>query len=152
MTIELVPITPANHKAVRALSVREDQTHLVAGVDASLADAYVWDGSLFRAALADSVPVGYVLVYPFDQDGSRIVNIVRLMVDARYQGRGLGRAILTETFRWIGSFSPPADVLRISTLAENEPALGLYLSMGFEIKGTEDGEVALYRRPEPPGG
>jgi len=147
VAVELVPITPDNHKAVRALAVRPDQTHLVAGVDASLADAYVWQGSMFRAALEDGNPVGYVMVFPFDQDGQRIVNIGRLMVDARHQGRGLGRQILTDTISWISHLTPRPDVLRISTLPENEPALGLYLSMGFEIRGTEEGEVALYRRP-----
>ena len=147
MAIELVRITPDNHRAIRALSVRPDQAHLVATVDASLADAYVWEGSLFRAACEDGVPVGYVLVFPFERDGLQVVNIVRLMVDARHQGRGLGRAILSETLTWISSFSPPPDALRISTLPENEVALGLYLSMGFEIQSTEDNEVALYRRP-----
>ena len=150
MAIELCRITPENHKAVRALSVRSDQTHLVASVDASLADAYVWQGSLFRAACEDGVPVGYVLVYPFDRDGLRIVNIVRLMVAADHQGRGLGRAILSTTLEWISNFSPRPDALRISTLAENEVALSLYLSMGFEIQGTEEGEIALYRRPADP--
>lgn len=147
MKIELSPISPDNHKAIRALSVRDDQTHLVASVEASLADAYVWQESKFRAAFVADIPVGYTLVFPFDKDGSRIVNIVRLMVDAEHQGRGLGRAILTETCRWISTFSPMPDALRISTLPENEVALGLYLSMGFEIQGTEEGEVALYRRP-----
>lgn len=147
MAVELVRITSNNHKAVRALAVRPDQTHLVAGVDASLADAYVWEGSMFRVALENNIPVGYVMVFPFDRDGQRIVNIARLMVDAQYQGRGLGRQILTETVKWISGFPPRPDALRISTLPENEPALGLYLSMGFEIRGTEDGEVALYRRP-----
>ncbi len=147
MVIELVRITPDNHKAIRALEVRPDQSHLVAGVDASLADAYVWEGALFRGACEDDVPVGYVMVYPFDRDGQRIVNIVRLMVDAAHQGRGVGRAVLNETLSWISAFSPRPDALRISTLPENEVALGLYLSSGFEIRGTEEGEVALYRRP-----
>ncbi len=147
MTIELVPITPDNEKAVRALSVRDDQKHFVASVDASLADAYIWQDSVFRAALADGRPVGYILVYPFDRDGARIVNIARLMVDAGHQGKGLGRAILTETLSWVSGFSPRPEALRISTLPENETALGLYLSMGFEIRGREEGEVALYRRP-----
>jgi diamine N-acetyltransferase len=91
--------------------------------------------------------MGYVLVFPFERDGLRIVNIVRLMVDARHQGQGFGRAILSETLSWISGFSPQPDALRISTLPENDVALGLYLSMGFEIQGTEEGEVALYRRP-----
>lgn len=129
------------------MAVRPEQTHLVASVETSLADAYVWQGAEFRVACEDAVPFGYVMIYPFDRDGLRIVNIVRLMVDAQYQGRGLGRALLNETLAWTGRLSPVPDAVRISTLPENEVALGLYLSMGFEIRGTEDGEVALYRRP-----
>lgn len=147
MAIELIRITPENHKAARALAVRPDQEHLVASVEASLADAYVWEAAEFRIACKNDEPVGYVVVFPFDRAETRIVNIVRLMVDARHQGRGLGRAILDETIRWMSQMSPAPDLLRISTLPENEVALGLYLSMGFEIQGTEDGEVALYRRP-----
>jgi len=151
VAIELVEISEDNHRAVRALAVRPDQTHLVASVDGSLADAYVWKDALFRAALMDGTPIGYVVVFPFDRDGYRVINIVRLMVDARYQGQGHGRAILTTTLNWVSTFTPRPDLLRISTLPENEPALALYLSLGFEPRGTEDGEVALYRRPGIPG-
>ena len=147
MAIELVAIDEQNHRAVRALRVHPDQTHLIASVEASLADAYVWQDSIFRAAVRAGVPVGYVLVFPFDRDGFRIVNIVRLMVDADFQGRGIGRELLTVTLDWISTFSPAPDLIRISTLPENARALGLYLSMGFEARGTEDGEIALYRRP-----
>jgi diamine N-acetyltransferase len=147
VTIELVEITEDNHRAVRALAVRPDQKKLVASVDSSLADAYIWKDALFRAALKDGTPIGYVLVFPFDRDGHHVVNIVRLMVDAAFQGRGYGRAILNGTLDWISTFSPRPDLLRISTVPENEPALALYLSLGFEPRGTEDGEIALYRRP-----
>ncbi len=147
MSLELVAIDEHNHRAVRSLDVHPDQTHLIASVDASLADAYVWTDSIFRAALEEGIPVGYVLVYPFDRDGYRLVNIVRLMVDARHQGRGIGRTLLGTTLDWIRTFTPAPDLIRISTLPENERALGLYLSMGFEARGTEDGEIALYRRP-----
>ena len=109
MAIELVRISPDNHRAVRALNVRPDQAHLVASVEASLADAYVWEGSQFRAACEAGVPVGFVLVFPFERDGLKIVNIVRLMVDAQHQGQGLGRAILSETLSWISGFSPQPD-------------------------------------------
>lgn len=143
--IRLEPITPDNQKAVREMSVREDQQHLVAPVELSLADAYVWKESSFRAAYKDESPVGYVLVFPFTESDQRIVNIVRLMIDARYQGSGLGRALLITTLEWIESFSPVVDKVRISALPENEVALRLYRSEGFEDAGLEDGEVALYR-------
>ena len=150
MAIELVPISPDNHKAVRALAVKPEQTHLVAGVDASLADAYVWKDALFRAAYQGDEPIGYVMLYPFRRDGVEIVNIVRLMIAAAHQGQGLGRATLTRTLDWISGLSPQPELVRISTLPENEVALGLYLSMGFEVRGNEDGEIALYRRPPVP--
>ena len=147
MAIDLVEITEHNHRAVRALGVRPEQQHLITSVDASLADAYVWKNASFRVAERAGTPVGYVLVFPFERDGFQLVNIVRLMVDASHQGQGLGRELLAATLNWVSTFTPRPDLIRISTLPENERALGLYLSMGFEIQGTEDGEIALYRRP-----
>ena len=147
MTVELIPLSPDNHKAVRALKVKPDQRHLVASVDASLADAYVWKDALFRGVFAAGEPVGYVMVFPFNRDGTEVVNIVRLMIAEEHQGRGLGRAAVQKTMEWVSGFSPRPELLRISTLPENEVALGLYLSLGFEIQGQEEGEVALYRRP-----
>jgi diamine N-acetyltransferase len=143
--LQLQPITPDNQAAIRSLSVSADQSHLVATVDQSLADAYVWKDAVFRGAYHDAEPVGYVMVFPFDRNGERVVNIVRLMIDARFQGRGLGRTLLTETLEWIGSFEPPAGRIRISTLPDNDVALRLYRSLGFEKSGTEEGEIALYR-------
>ena len=74
-----------------------------------------------------------------------MVNIVRLMLDARFQGRGLGRELLNETLDWISSLAPPVACIRISTLHDNEVALTLYKSGGFQEQGIEEGEIALYR-------
>ena len=143
--IHLKPITPENHVEVRQLAVRTDQSHLIASVEKSLADAYVWSDSVFRVAYEDETSVGFVLVFPFSDDGKRIVNIVRLMIDARFQGRGLGRALLRKMFEWFRSFEPAVDRIRISTLPENATALALYKSEGFRERGEEHGEVVLYR-------
>ena len=142
--IDLQLITPENHEAIRQLAVRTDQRHWVASVDKSLADAYVWQDSLFRAGFRAGVPVGFVLVFPYDQDDTRCANIVRLMVDARYQGKSYGRELLEKTVGWIGSFTPLVEIVRISTMPDNEVALALYQSQGFERGGIEAGEVALY--------
>lgn len=145
MRIELHKISPENHEEVRALAVRPDQVHLVASVDKSLADAYVWQAAEFRAVYRDGEPVGYVVIFPFEKDGRPTVNIARLMVDARFQGEGVGRETLSETLRWVDSFTPRPEQIRISTLPENVIALGLYKGMGFVAEGIEEGEVALYR-------
>ena len=145
--VTLEPIDEENHKALRALRVHPRQENFVATVEASLADAYVYPDAEFRGVFAGDEPVGYVMIFPFDRDGLRVVNIVRLMIAAPHQGRGLGRAALETTLAWIRGLTPDVDLIRISVVPENEVALGLYLSFGFETKGMEDGEVALYRRP-----
>ena len=48
--IELREITLDNHVQVRLLAVRDDQTHLVASVDRSLADAFVYKEARVKAA------------------------------------------------------------------------------------------------------
>ena len=143
--ISLEPITPENQRSVRELSVREDQRDYVATVEQSLADAYIWKESSFRAAYLEDSPVGYILVFPFTESDQRIVNIVRLMIDAEHQGTGLGRALLRATLEWIEGFTPTVDKIRISSVPENQVALSLYRSEGFEEAGIESGEVALYR-------
>ena len=150
--MDLREITPENHDAVRRLAVHPDQRELVATVEKSLADAYVYKAALFRAAFVDDAPVGYVLVFPFARDDERVVNITRLMIDAAHQGRGLGRALLEETLRWVESFETKPDLVRISTIPGNEAALALYRSVGFEEAGLESGEVALYRAVSDAGG
>ena len=142
--IELRPITPENHRAARRMKVRDDQAHLVAPIESSLADAFVYSTSSFMVAFEGDVPVGYVLVQPFDEDGKRVVNIVRVMIDADHQGRGLGRELLEGTIRWVSAFEPTPERLRISTLPDNAVALGLYRSLGFQARGMEEGEIALY--------
>jgi len=140
--IKLRDITPDNHVEVRSLAVRPDQERFVATVDKSLADAFVWKDALVKSGYVEDIPVGFVMIFPFEEDGTRIVNIARLLVDAKFQGKGIGRDLLTETLNWIDSLSP--DRIRISTLPENEPALSLYKDVGFIQSGIEDGEIALY--------
>jgi diamine N-acetyltransferase len=144
--IELVPISPENYAEALKLAVHPEQETFVAGIVQTLADAYVWHESEFRLAFNDDVAVGYLLVFPFDRQEQRLVNIVRLMIDSKSQGKGLGGSLLDSAIEWISDFEPRPDLLRISTLPDNAVALSLYKSRGFEDAGTEDGEVALYKR------
>lgn len=74
------------------------------------------------------------------------MNVVRLLVDSRFQQKGIGRRLLEATLDWINSLSPRVNRIRISTLPENAVALNLYKSSGFSGDEIEDGEVVLYRR------
>ena len=143
-SLALVPISPENYQLALSLSVRPDQEDLVAPVQKSLADAYVYPDARFRLAFLDDIPVGYVLLFPFDSDRGRTVNVVRLMIDQHFQAQGLGRKLLGACLDWIRTFEPAVDVVRISTLPRNHLALALYESTGFVRSRMEDGEIALY--------
>ncbi len=142
--MQLKPITPETYDALLALRVRPDQERLVASVVKSLADAYVHDAQ-FLGGWHDDEPVGYVLLYEYTEGDESRVNVVRLMVDARHQGRGLGRLLLEATARHVTGQMPHVQRLRISTLPDNAVALNLYRTAGFEDHGHEAGEVVLLR-------
>ena len=143
--ITLQEITPDNHAIARKMAVHPEQERLVASIDKTLADAFVWKEAIFRVATDGQTPIGYVFVFPFDDDGKHIVNIVRMMIDAERQGKGWGRQLLDETIKWVSTFTPKPDLLRISTLPDNEVALALYKSSEFIEQGIEEGEIALFR-------
>jgi diamine N-acetyltransferase len=144
--IELQEITAENHIDTRSLRVHSSQEKFVATVDKSLADAYVWKEAQARVATDDGVAVGFVMIFPYNSEEQRVVNIVRLLVDFRFQQKGIGRQILEATLEWIKSLSPTVNRIRISTFPENAVALNLYKSSGFSGDEIEDGEVVLYRR------
>lgn len=143
--IELREITPENYAQALELAVHSEQGAFVAGITKTLADAYVWRESIFRIAFEGDVVVGYLLVFPFERETKSIVNIVRLMIDARYQGKGLGGDLLRAALVWVSGFYPRPRSIRISTVVDNTVALSLYKSLGFHEAGIEDGEIALYR-------
>ena len=145
-TIELKDISPDNYASALALSVSETQKNLVAPVMKSLADAFVYKESIFKLAYSANDLVGYVLLYPYSEENRRLVNIVRLMIDQEYQGRGLGKKLLNCALEFIRALQPAVDVVRISTRPSNEVALNLYRRAGFVDRGLEDEEIALYMK------
>lgn len=142
--IELKPITPKNYERAKALRVSSEQSRFVAPVINSLADAYVYKDALFRLAYLGDSPIGYVLVYPYEEKKRPLANIVRIMIDSDHQGKGLGKELLQLTLDWIASFEPPPKRVRISTLPDNDNAIKLYKKMGFKVSGEEAGETVLW--------
>lgn len=141
--LTLRKISKENRELVRQLTVRPDQQRFIAPVEKTLADAAAWPDSRFRVACNHDIPVGLVLVYPFSEGNVSIVNIVRFMIDASHQGRGLGWETLAATLKWIQGFRPEIEEVRISTHPENSVALNLYEGMGFRRVAVVEGEQVL---------
>lgn len=62
--------------------------------------------------------------------GSTIAYLQRVAVDPAWQGRGIGRSLIRTAARW--AKKEGAHALMLNTQVDNEGAIGLYESEGFE--------------------
>lgn len=146
--VELVEITDENREAVRTLRVGPGQERFVASVASSLVEAAATPEAepWYRAVHAGGQPVGFVMLswnVPPGRPGILGPYFLwRLLIDARHQGRGLGRAVLTQV----------ADLVRADgateLLTSYQPGPGgpepFYRGFGFRPTGeVDDGEIVL---------
>ena len=138
--VTLREITEDNRAAVEALAVTEEQSHYVAGVAWSLAeaaehpDAKPW----YRAVYADDEPVGFVMI----SDGITVDNpaylgpyyLWRLLIDRRFQGNGYGTATLDLVIEHVRT-RPDARVFLTSHAVGPKSPVSFYLQYGFRLTG-----------------
>jgi GNAT superfamily N-acetyltransferase len=149
--VHLREITDDNREAVRALRVRGRQERFVASVSRSLRHAAEAPKARpwYRAVYCGEEPVGFVMLAWKPRQGPYRGRhfLWRLLIDKRYQRRGIGRAVLTQI----------VDLVRADggteLLTSYEPGKGepwpFYQRFGFEPTGdTDDGEIVL-RLPLP---
>jgi diamine N-acetyltransferase len=139
--IALREITMSNFIACIKLSVAEAQKDFVASNVFSLAEAKVDRVSNPLAIYADDELVGFIM---YDVNvGEKRGSISRLMVDARFQGRGYGRAAMAEVVDRLKR-EPGLRDIQTSYFPDNATAARLYASLGFLPTGEfVDGEVVV---------
>jgi diamine N-acetyltransferase len=141
-TVTLEPITDDNRDAVSALKVTEVQEDYVTGVAESLAEAAATPQAMpwYRAVYADATPVGFVMISdnipPGDPTLIGPYYLWRMIIDARYQGCGYGRAAIALVVEYVQT-RPGARELLTSVVPGDATPLGFYLRCGF----TETGEM-----------
>jgi ribosomal protein S18 acetylase RimI-like enzyme len=84
--------------------------------------------SRFRVASVARSVVGYCVTGRAGRRGY----LQRLAVQPEHQGRGLGRALVADSLRWLAGRG--VDNVVVNTQVENERALQLYLAMGFRLQ------------------
>ena len=148
--VSLREITRDTVLAVVRLSVADDQKQFVATNAVSLAQALFAPEAWYRAIYLGDEPVGFVmledqsLLTPVPQRPE--VGVWRLMIDSRFQGRGLGRAALQlviEHVRRKGVF----DSLLLSYLPGPGSPEAFYLGLGFRHTGRMDGKEVVLELP-----
>lgn len=146
----LGPVDATNWLEVIQLQVAEDQRHFVASNLFSLAQAKIFDRYVPLAIYEAAVPqalVGFAMYGPHLP--SELPWIDRLMIDARFQRRGWGRAAMLALMERIQHERP--GPMRISYEPDNQAAEALYASLGFMPTGEVlEGELVREWRPPTP--
>ena len=147
MAVTLREITSDTVRDVVKLAVAPGQQQFVAPNAVSLAEALFCKEAWYRAAYDGDALAGFVMLYDQAQldpapEEPKLV-LWRLMVDQRFQGRGIGRAIIREVVahaRAKGCF----QVLLTSYVPGEGGPEPFYLSLGFAPNGeVEEGEVVV---------
>jgi diamine N-acetyltransferase len=148
--VTLRPITDDNLPAVLALDVTDVQHNYVADVAQSLADAEQYPEAMpwYRAVYAGDEPVGFVMISdnvpPGDPTLVGPYFLWRLLIDARHQGRGYGRATLERVLEYVRTRPGAEELLTSVSAGEEGSPMGFYLRLGFIDTGADhEGERVL---------
>lgn len=145
--VSLREITADTVLAITRLSVADDQRGFVAPNAVSLAQALFHREAWYRAIYADEDPAGFVML----ADESRLdpapqrpaIGLWRLMVDQRYQRRGIGRKAMRLVIEHARR-NPGFTTLELSYVPGPGCPEPFYRSLGFEDAGRMDGgEVVM---------
>jgi diamine N-acetyltransferase len=141
--VRLVEVDAGNWRACAAVHPNEDQRRWVADVTYYLCLCFYGDTWHPLAIEADGTVVGF-LMWGVDDDASRWIG--GLVVDAASQGRGIGKAAVTEAVRLLTSQDGCTGVA-LSYGPDNEAARSLYAGLGFaQTDETADDGAELVSR------
>jgi diamine N-acetyltransferase len=146
MNVTLREITSGTVRDVVKLAVSPQQEKFVAQNALSLSEALFSKEAWYRAVYADDALVGFVMVYdeslrPQPPEEPKI-GLWRLMVDHRFQRKGIGRAILQQVIAHARS----RGFKELFTSYVPGPGCPepFYRSLGFVPNGeVEDGEIVI---------
>jgi diamine N-acetyltransferase len=150
MPVSLRPLGDAERKSVLTLHVAPDQQDFLASNAQSLEEAAENPECVPLAVYSGDESVGFAM-YARDSDDHNYW-IYRLMIDARFQGQGLGpaalRALMALMFRLHGCTS-----IYLGVEPENLRAAAIYRRHGFRDTGQRLGNEIVMRceRPAPTG-
>jgi diamine N-acetyltransferase len=145
--VALRQITAKTVRSVTNLSVRENQKHFVASNAVSLAQALFAPEAWYRAIYEGEELAGFVML---DDESLQSpppprprVGVWRFMIDARFQGRGVGQAAMRQVIEHVRAKKLFAS-LELSYVPGPGCPEKFYLGLGFRHTGrVEHDEVVL---------
>lgn len=139
---ELLPLTRHTWEQAARLQVAEDQQAYIPSNLESIAQAYFEESELY-GIYADGEMVGFVSVCYF----SHIPWVTRIMLDARHQGQGHGKAALAMLLEKLLR-KPGVSEVRTTVARGNAEGEYLFAEAGFVRSGdVDDREFVMTYQP-----
>ncbi len=137
-------VTKETLREILLLKVSPAQENFVAPNEISIAEAHFSpDVAWFRAIYAGETPVGFVMLE--DDESKPRYYLWRFMIDARFQGTGIGRWALELLFEHVRA-RPGAKTLWTSVVPGEGSPGPFYEKLGFVYTGEKDeGELVMRR-------
>ncbi|WP_260288766.1 GNAT family N-acetyltransferase [Peribacillus aracenensis] len=151
MKVHLKCVTRENWEEALALKVKKQQSNFVPPVAVSLAKIYIKpDGDnivyLPFAIYDKEIMVGFIM-HAYDESTTNMYWINGFIIDEGYQGKGYGRATLSEMVNWIANRFTICKEIRLTVFKDNENARELYKRFGFLPTGDVYGEEDVWFLP-----
>jgi diamine N-acetyltransferase len=141
MTIALRPVDKDNFRQCIGLDVYPEQSDFVGSNVVSIAESKVYPHRVPLGVYNDDELVGFVM-YSRSRKTLRYW-IVRLMIDARWQGKGYGKAATRALIDLMKGCADCSEIF-LCVVPENTFAQKLYSDLGFERTGEiDEGEIVM---------
>lgn len=147
MQLHFEPITSQNRAAALALQIRKEQTGYIESVEQCLKEAdrlRLWHPvGIYDADML----VGFAMYGLFPAIPRGRLWLDRLLIDARFQAMGYGKAALAGLLQHLSASYPRHKTVYLSVVQGNDAAIGLYRQFGFVFNGKKDihGEDIMVR-------
>ena len=153
--LEFKEINKDNFYDVCMLDVNSEDKELVVSNEMSLAEAYLFKTMgayvLPIAIYRNRVPIGFAMItkgYIGDNIKGEYINnycILRMMIEAKHQNKGLGKLALKQLIEIIKSISINKSFIWISTEEKNAKAIHVYETNGFKKTSDYCGEEIILK-------
>ena len=150
MLVTLREITAETVRQITRLAVSAEQQRFVASNAVSLAEALFHNEAWFRAIYVGEAPAGFVMLYDeslrTQPPAEPKLALWRFMVDATYQGQGVGKAALAQVIAHVRSKQVSSSLVTSYVPGPGCPE-PFYLSIGFRHTGEIEGNEVVLEIP-----
>jgi diamine N-acetyltransferase len=137
--VSLKSITAGNWQECVGLKVKEKQADFLPSNLYSIAEAQFYPQAVPLAIYSEQDQMVGFVMYGVDVKTEKW-KIFRLMIDQAHQGKGYGRAAMTQAIERL-SAQQDCDEILIAYQTDNDAARRLYASLGFLEETVSNGKV-----------